>query len=236
LGENSLRLLLVDDHSLFRAGLKALLQSIDKFNEIIEVNCGASAIAFLEGDDNIDVVLLDYELGDISGLDVLTHIKGENPEIPIIMLSAHEDSLLIQQLLNKGASGFITKTSSTDIILSAINLVLLGGIYVPPAVLLGQINTQDNPAQPPVTIKNQPITLSSFVAPDTVKKDYQLTERQTDILRELVKGLSNKEIARVLDISPSTVKIHVAAVLKKLGAKNRTVAVTISSDMGLFVN
>jgi DNA-binding NarL/FixJ family response regulator len=240
------RLLLVDDHTLFRAGLKILLTGVDKFKEILEVSSGQAALSFIEDDERIDVVLLDYALGDMSGLDVLAHIKIENPEIPVIMLSAYEDSALIQELLNKGASGFITKTSSTAVMLSAISLVLSGGIYVPPAVLLGQINaqpgsqndtlnnTQKKSTQAPLSLKKAPIPTDSALSPKMVKMDYKITGRQTDVLRELGKGLSNKEIAKVLNISPSTVKVHVAAILKELDAKNRTIAVTMAKDMGLF--
>lgn len=229
-----MRVLLVDDHSLFRDGLKLLLGKIDEFNEILEVSCGQDALNFLENDDNIDVVILDYDLGDMSGLDVLSHIKVENPEVPVIMLSAHEDSSLIQSLLNKGASGFITKTSSSDVMLSAVSLVVSGGIYVPPAILLGNISSQKKSSETPLTLKNKPITANSFLSPNMVKLGYQLTPRQTSVLVELGKGLSNKEIAKVLDISPSTVKVHVAAILKELDAKNRTVAVTMAKDMGLY--
>jgi len=229
------RVLLVDDHFLFRGGLKSLLYSIDKYSEILEVDCGKDAIAFVDNDDNIDVVLLDYDLGDISGLDVLNHIKENNPEIPVIMLSAHETPSLIQDLLTKGASGFITKTSSPDVMLSAVNLVLSGGMYVPPAMLAPQEPTSKNYNSTPYIINeyNQKAPSNSTIE-SRIEIDHQLTDRQVGVLRELSGGLSNKEIARVLDISPSTVKVHVAAILKELGAKNRTVAVTMAKDMGLF--
>lgn len=225
-----MRVLLVDDHSLFRSGLKTLLTSVDQFNEILEVNSGQSALAFFAEDDDIDVVLLDYELGDMHGSDILTHVKSEHPEIPVIMLSGREDASLIQQLLNNGASGFITKTSEPEVMLSAINLVLSGGVYVPPAMLLGA----SNPVMPPT--EGQNITAQSSSESNTVPSELTelLTDRQIDVLRELSKGLSNKEVARILSISPSTVKVHVAAILKELGAKNRTVAVTMAKDMGLL--
>ncbi len=227
-----MRVLLVDDHTLFRDGLKTLLGNIDQFNEVLDVDCGQAAISFLEDDDDIDVVLLDYELGDMSGLEVLSVIKAENPEIPVIMLSAREESALIQDLLAKGASGFITKTSSSDVMLSAISLVVSGGIYIPPAILTGQVTTPNTSA--PTTGIKKPLNANSFLAPNMAEHGYQLTQRQTDVLEELGKGLSNKEIARELNMSPSTVKVHVAAILKELDAKNRTVAVTMAKDMGLI--
>lgn len=228
-----MRLLLVDDHTLFRDGLKTLLSSIDTYNEVLEVASGQEALDLLEKDDDIDVLLLDYELGDMSGLEVLTRVKSESPEIPVIMLSAHEDAGLIQDLLSKGASGFITKTSSTDVMLSAISLVVSGGIYVPPAILSGA-GASAASDKPSVEKKPPPITVNSFLAPKMAEQGYQLTQRQTDVLQELGKGLSNKEIARELDMSPSTVKVHVAAILRELDAKNRTVAVSMAKDMGLI--
>lgn len=226
-----MRILLVDDHTLFRDGLKTLLSNIDEYNEVLEVDSGRGALDMLAQDDDIDVLLLDYELGDMSGQDVLLHVKAEMPEIPVIMLSAHEEAALIQDLLSKGASGFITKTSSTDVMLSAISLVVSGGIYVPPAILKAQVSSAGAEAS---SSKPAPITVNSFLAPNMAAKGYQLTQRQTDVLQELGKGLSNKEIARVLNMSPSTVKVHVAAILKELDAKNRTVAVSMAKDMGLI--
>lgn len=231
-----MRVLLIDDHTLFRDGLKILLGNIDQFNEVLDVASGQAAISLIDEDDDIDVVLLDYELGDMSGLDVLEHIKLESPEIPVIMLSAHEDAGLIQTLLAKGASGFITKTSTSDVMLSAISLVVSGGVYVPPAILQGQLGQAMTENQTPERSpqKTRPITVNSFLSPKMAERGYQLTQRQTDVLQEMGKGLSNKEIARVLNMSPSTVKVHVAAILKELEAKNRTFAVSHAKDMGLI--
>lgn len=229
-----MRILLVDDHTLFRDGLRTLLSNIDDYNEVLEVASGQEAIDLMAKDDDIDVLLLDYQLGDMSGLDVLNHVKVQNPEIPVIMLSAHEDAALIQELLAKGASGFITKTSSTDVMLSAISLVVSGGIYVPPAILAGAATGAGAPAQKQNESRPAPITVNSFLAPKMAEKGYQLTQRQTDVLQEMGKGLSNKEIARELDMSPSTVKVHVAAILKEMDAKNRTIAVSMAKDMGLI--
>ncbi len=227
-----MRVLLVDDHTLFRDALKTLMGNIDQFNEVLDVASGKEAIDFLNNDIDIDVVLLDYELGDMSGMDILKHIKIESPEIPVIILSAHEESGLIQELLSNGASGFITKSSTSDVMLSAISLVVSGGIYVPPAILTGQLNTstKEDSEKP----QKAPFNANSFLAPKMVSHGYHLTQRQTDVLQEMGKGLSNKEIARQLDMSPSTVKVHVAAILKELEAKNRTIAVSLAKDMGFI--
>jgi DNA-binding NarL/FixJ family response regulator len=229
-----MRVLLVDDHTLFREGIKTLLAKIDDLNEVLEVSSGQEALDFLANDDDIDVILLDYNLGDMSGEQVLLQVKKETPEIPVIMLSAQEEASLIQGLLAHGASGFITKTSTANVMLSAISLVVSGGVYVPPAILAGNSASQTAPASSPSTSGS--FGVNRFLAPKMAEHGYQLTQRQTDVIIEMGKGLSNKEIARALDMSPSTVKVHVAAILRELDAKNRTIAVSMAKDMGLIDN
>lgn len=237
-----MRVLLVDDHTLFREGIKTLLAKIDDLNEVLEVASGQEALEFLANDDDIDVILLDYNLGDMSGEQVLLQVKQETPEIPVIMLSAQEDASLIQTLLGHGASGFITKTSTSNVMLSAISLVVSGGVYVPPAILKGNTSNQSssgNSTGNSATNSSSghgPFGVNRFLAPKMAEHGYQLTQRQTDVIIEMGKGLSNKEIARALDMSPSTVKVHVAAILRELDAKNRTIAVSMAKDMGLIDN
>ena len=237
-----MRVLLVDDHALFRDGLHILLKNGDAFDEVLEQSTGAGAIQFVDEDDNIDVVLLDYQLDDMDGLNVLEQIKKSSPEIPVIILSAHEDADLIQTTLQKGASGFITKTSTSDVMISAINLVVSGGIYIPPAMLIKKetsLQKQESRfvnemTAAPGHIHSHTADIRSNLAPVPKDHEYPITERQMDVLQEMGKGLSNKEIARELNMSPSTVKVHVAAILKTFEAKNRTIAVAIAKDNGLI--
>ena len=141
-------------------------------------------------------------------------IKASNPELPVILLSAHVDSGLIQQALKEQASGFIPKTSTPDVMLSAVQLVLNGGIYIPLEAMNGTVTAGSPPVQ------------SAAKA--------QLTQRQMDVLQQMKNGLSNKEIARELKMSPSTVKVHVAAILRELSAASRTQAVFLAKDRGLL--
>lgn len=222
--------MIVDDHALFRDGISMVLNKIDGVSCVIEEATGSGAINTIQNDDDIDLILLDYQLGDTDGLSVLAQIKEHTPATPVIMLSAHEHTELIQQALQAGASGFITKTSTSNVMMSAIQLVLSGGIYVPPAILNAQIQPQVSPSN-----FMSPNSGSEESIPQKITQDrYQLTSRQTDVMQQMGKGLANKEIARILNMSPSTVKVHVAAILKELEVKNRTQAVSTARGYGLI--
>lgn len=214
------KLMLVDDHDLLREGLAAVIAQMAEISTVIQQADGEQAIATALNDDSIDLILLDYQLGDIDGLEVLNRIKAQRPELPIIMISAQEDAELINLALSSHASGFITKTSTAEVMKSAIKLVLAGGIYIPTAILT---NTTAKSHSPHVHLASNPI-----------RPNYQLTGRQVDVVKELSKGLSNKEIAKILVMSPSTVKVHIAAILKEFDVKNRTQAASLAQSSGFL--
>lgn len=214
-----MEILIIDDHALFREGLKILLAQLGPEVVVTEVDSGQAAYEAVQGSVEFDVALLDYHLPDQDGLSILSDLKVEAPELPVILLSAEEDPKLVQQALQQGASGFITKTSSAKVMVSAIKLVLSGGVYVPPLMVA-----------PPIA-RPVPRPMGSGPKPSV---DFKITERQQDVLSQMGLGLSNKEIARELDMSPSTVKVHVAAILKELDVKNRTQAVSKARDIGLI--
>jgi len=198
-----MKILLIDDHALFRDGFALLIRSLSADYEVECVGTGALGLSTLSNDPDIDLVLLDYKLPDGNGMDFLQQLREKSPSTPVVLLSAEENTALIQTALSQGASGFIPKSASAEVMLSAVNLVLAGGVYVPQ------------------------IALNSHALSDS-----DLTDRQIDVLREMAKGSSNKEIARVLDMSPATVKVHVAAILNRLKVKNRTQAVSIAREAG----
>lgn len=214
-----MEILIIDDHALFREGLKILLAQLGPDVVVTEVDSGQAAYEAVQGKADFDVALLDYHLPEQDGLSILSDLKVEAPELPVILLSAEEDPQLVQQALQQGASGFITKTSSAKVMVSAIKLVLSGGVYVPPLMVA-----------PPIA-RPAPRPLGTGPKPSV---DFKITERQQDVLSQMGLGLSNKEIARELDMSPSTVKVHVAAILKELDVKNRTQAVSKARDIGLI--
>ncbi len=216
--DDNFTFLLVDDHALFRAGLVVLLQKMSGDAVVHEVGTAAAALQTAADNPAIDLVLLDYTLPDSNGIQVLRALKVARPELPVILLSAHVDSGLIQQALKEHASGFIPKTSTPDVMLSAVQLVLNGGIYIP-------LEAMNAPAA-----ANAPAAFQAVTAGGRI----QLTQRQMDVLQQMKNGLSNKEIARQLHMSPSTVKVHVAAILRELAASSRTQAVFLAKDRGLL--
>ena len=217
-------ILLIDDHHIFRDGLKLLLQQQDTDWVTHSAADTAQARQAINSGVDFDLILLDYNLPDGNGLDLLREIKSIVPATPVALLSAHEDPQLIQATLAAGASGFITKSSSSEVMLSALQLIFSGGVYVPPAILAqnfsSEANTQTNSSSQPTE-----------KAP--ASNEYHLTERQLEVLQQMTKGLANKEIARVLDMSPSTVKAHIAAILREFDVNNRTQAVALAQEKGL---
>lgn len=226
-----MKILIIDDHLLFREGLAMLLGRLEERPEILEAESGQKALEVLLTAEDLDIVLLDFNLPDTDGLSLLREIKTTHPFLPVAMLSAESDASLIQKALQSGATGFITKNSSSDVMISAIRLILSGSIYIPPEILGGAPNNQRAPSAPVLHIET---TSSGIQPPRRASHSYNITGRQLEVLREMAGGLSNKEIARVLDMSPSTVKVHVAAILREFDAKNRMQAVTIARDIGLI--
>lgn len=216
-----MEILLIDDHALFREGLVMVLKKIEAVSAVYQLESGEEALTLASTDPDLDIILLDHNLQDTTGLELLPKLRELLPATPVVMLSAEEDPQLIQQALQAGASGFITKTSTSNVMVSAIKLVLSGGIYVPPAILVR------------AKVRST-VALKSSAGSASECSGYQLTHRQTDVLQEVVKGLSNKEIAKQLAMSPSTVKVHVAAILRELEVKNRTQVVAVAREAGLL--
>ena len=224
--DDALTIMLVDDHALFRAGLAVLIRKMPEVTDVVEHGTGKEALQAIIENPDLDLVMLDYNLQDTNGIEVLKHVKAQFPELPVILLSASQDASLIQLALREHASGFIVKTATPDVMLSAVQLVLNGGIYVPPEAIPPTISD----AQAESAASNE---LRSSTHSENKGRGV-LTQRQMDVLLYMKQGLSNKEIARELSMSPSTVKVHVAAILKELSACSRTQAVFIAKDSGLI--
>jgi len=213
----ALKLLIVDDHGLVREGLKAILGQSDLQAQCLEAWDELSIWQSLKDNPDVNLILLDIQLPGLSGMELLKRIVKERPAIPIIMLSADHDSNTVSQALQWGASGFMPKNSLNQVLISAIRLVLAGGVYIPPEALL-----KSTPKSPPSLTPKAPLQLESL----------GLTNRQVDVLRYLLKGFSNKRISRQIDLAEATVKIHIRGILRTLAVTNRTEALVKLTEMG----
>ena len=198
-----MKVLLIDDHPLILAALSHVIEALGEEVSVIAVDHAEAARAALKSQTDLDLVLLDLHLGEVSGFDLLDEFRADYPALPIVVISASEQAADVMRAIDHGAMGFVPKRSGTDLLTEALQLVLAGGIYVPPLGFLPQQATPA-PAKP--------------VLPG-------LTPRQNAVLALLLQGKPNKIIARELDIAVDTVKDHVAAVLKLLGVSTRTQAV-----------
>jgi len=208
-------LLLVDDHPLFRSGLTYLLRSLDDRLHVDEAgNCEQATS--LAGARDYDLVLVDLKMPGVDGLDALTAIRKVFPSSPVVVLSGEDDPRVVRQAIESGAMGYIPKSSTPDVMIQALKLVLAHGVYLPPNVLHGGIEP--------------PPKAGAAADHDSVEG---LSPRQMEVLRCVVQGKQNKVIARELAISEHTVKAHLSAVLRALKARNRTEIVYAAAKLGL---
>ena len=206
-----MKILQADDHALFRDGVKSLLRSRASDITILESRDFESTKVLIDENPDCDVVLLDIEMPGMHGLDGLKRLVQHFPGIPVIVLTASEHRLQVQQALKFGAAGFVPKSSPTDILWSAIRLVVAGGIYAPRC-------TPD---------QSSPIRKPS----DTPRG---LTPRQIEILECVSEGLSNKATALRLSLSESTIKGHMRAILQILRVDNRVQAINRAREIGIL--
>jgi len=215
-----LKVLVVDDHPLIRQALHVVLKQLDADLQVLEAANCPDALALAEANGDLDLVLLDIHLPGVSGLDALQSFRERVPAVPVVVISASEDPDDVTRALDSGAMGYIPKTQSSQVMISALRLVLAGGVYLPSEMMrrspaaIG--SRQHNPAQS-----------------STGYRDIGLTERQAQVLALLIQGKPNKLICRDLDLAEGTVKIHITAILKALKVSNRTQAVIEVSRLGL---
>lgn len=212
-----MKILVVDDHPLIRAAVRHVLTQLEADVEVHEAQDCVAALALVEMHSDLTLVLLDLHLPGMDGLDALTILRERYPEIPVVVLSSADDRESVLQALDRGAMGFIPKSSSNAVMVSALRLVLSGGVYLPLEVLAAP---GAQAAVTPVVSASRPVALG-------------LTERQTQVLALMVQGKPNKLICRELGVAERTVKVHITAILKALKVSNRTQAVIAAGRLGL---
>ena len=216
-----MKILIVDDHALFREGLVLLLKDLDHDLRVLQAGSVADAVDQLEGNVDVEVVLLDMFMPGRGGIDLLAEVKGKRPWVPVVILSADERVSTVTAAIERGASGYIPKTSTGEVMREALKLVLAGGIYLPPALL------RDSS----VALPSEPPAGAGVSAP--VARQLGITARQADVLNCLLVGMPTKVIASKLKLSESTVKIHIMAIFRALKVHNRTEAVIEASRRGV---
>lgn len=205
--------LIVDDHPLFRAALKGAVASVCTNCEFFEADDVAGLFDALEQHPRIDLLLLDLNLPGAYGFCALAHLRGSHPELPVIVVSAMDDPRTVHQALTHGAQGFISKSADAGAIGRNVQAVLEGE-YVSPAGL------GTNAVQEP-----------DVAALDLAQRLAQLTAQQFRVFGMLCSGRLNKQIAFELQITEATVKAHMTAILRKLGAATRTQAVLLAGRL-----
>ena len=212
-------ILLVDDHALFREGLKFLLQQLDTKLALDEAG---SCLQALErtATRRYDLILLDLNMPGMNRLDALGALRDAVPDAPVVVLSGEGDPAVVRAAIERGAMGFIPKSATPEVLIQALRLVLAHGVYLPMELL--------NVASPAAAVSP-----AAVADPASVRVLPGLTPRQMDVLRCVIQGKPNKVIARDLDVSEATIKVHVSSVLRALGTRNRTEAVYAAAKMGL---
>lgn len=206
------KVLMVDDHAMVREGTRLLVAQQELGCELLEAGTWAEAKHLLAITPGMDWVLLDLALPDVDGLAALGELRAAHPDVPVVVLSASEDRAVVLECINRGAMGFIAKTSSGKELADALRVVFAGGVYLPPSIL-GKPAPSRAPEGGVMAAKREELA------------ELGLTPRQIEVLELMVQGLSNKSIAQKLELAEPTVKTHVAAGLRALNVKNRTQAV-----------
>jgi DNA-binding NarL/FixJ family response regulator len=238
-----MKVLLVDDHPLILAALQSVIRGLGDDVTVAGVGTDHEARAVLAQDADHDLVLLDLQLGETDGFELLAELRQKYPALPVVVISASDRASDVIRAIDLGAMGFVPKRASNDTLFEALRLVMSGGIYVPPMSLgfsVAPPRTSDGDTVPDV-MRPRPIDDLDDITRSAGASAHQespasfeslgLSKRQADVLAYLLKGMPNKLIAREMGLSVETVKDHVAAVLRALKVSSRTQAVLAVSQM-----
>ena len=209
----STRVLLVDDHELVRQGIAAMLSAAGDVQIVGNARSGREALEVARR-ELPDIVLMDVKMPDMDGLEATRKIKEERPRTAVIMLTMHDNPTYLRDAVRAGAAGYLLKDVSKDELIDAIRQVATGGAFIESQMLKGMLSEMKPSGQAAPAAKN-------------------LTKRESEILSLVAEGMSNREIAEKLVLSPETVKSHVAAILEKLNVSDRTQAAIYAVRHGL---
>ena len=213
-----MKILLVDDHHLIREGMRPVLERLADGEpvEILEAATFEAAVQAATRHDDLDLVLLDLRLPGVTHFEALDGLRERFPALPVVLMSGDDEPDLVRGALERGALGYIPKSSTSEVILNAIRLVLSGGTYLPPEAI-GR------------STRAAPVPSSA----GEIAGRLGITPRQADVLALLLAGKSNKVISRDLNLAESTVKNHIAAVFRALDVTTRVQAVLAAAKLGI---
>jgi len=219
-------IILADDHTLVRDGLKPFLEELGDGINVIEAECFERTIR--AGQDAVDLklIILDFGMPGMNGLGGVRQVMEHYPGVPVVVLSGTHDQSLILKAFNLGISGFIPKSAGSEVMLSALQLVLAGERYIPSQILVGAAIGTPQSEGADIQESAETMDLSSAA------RFNKLSKRERHVLDLLVGGMTNKEIARAIELQEATIKIHVKNIYRKIGVNNRAQAVRMAIQPG----
>ncbi len=206
------KIIIADDHPLFRQALLGTLKAKLSYTNWLEAQTIAELEQLLDENNDSDLLLLDLNIPGAHGFNTLIHVRNHFPQIPVVIVSAHEDHDTISKAMGYGAAGFIPKSTPVDDIYNAIITILSGDVWLPASFQQAQVNDADN---------------------DIAERVASLTQQQYRILMMFAQGMLNKQIAYDLNVSEATIKAHATAIFRKLNVRNRTQAVIAIGQLEL---
>ncbi|EJL22871.1 MULTISPECIES: response regulator [Brevibacillus] len=227
--QQELRIVIVDDHQLFREGVKRILEMEEDFKVVGEGADGGEATVLAE-EHKPDVLLMDINMPNINGVSAAENVISVSPSTRVIMLSIHDDEGYVYRTLRAGASGYLLKEMGTSDLVDAVRVVASGGAYIHPKVTgklieeFRRLSEQEGTAERSFSVDE-----SQTIDPKVIES---LTRREREVLQLMAEGKSNRAIGEFLFISEKTVKNHVSSILQKLNVQDRTQAVVISIKNG----
>ncbi len=214
-----MKILICDDHAVFREGVRGVLSHLDAdFEELEDGGAVRDRVAAAE---DVELVVLDLHMPGVDGWAAFEGLRSEHPTVPVVIVSSSEDPADVRRAIDGGASGYVPKSASRDVLRAAFDLVLAGGVYVPTQALAAPEAAAPAPASAGRSGRRE--------------RAAQLTPRQLEVLTLMSKGLTNKEIGQALGIAHGTVKSHIATLLEALDVTNRTEAALVMRELDLEI-
>lgn len=207
------KLLIVEDHALVREGLLQSLQKLERGVECRGAADAEEALRWLESDGAYDLCLLDLMLPGLNGMGCLGVLRKRFPAMPVVILSALDDLNTVDRAMRAGAAGFVSKSSSSDVLCGAIRQVLKGEPYLPPTMRKEEDSEGGNRRRG-----------------RSLAEQYNLTPAQMRVLEPILQGKTNRQVSELLGLTEGTVKVHVSAILKALNVKNRSQAMLLAKQ------